>query len=395
MGSCAGRRARGDRPRVELAEVVRAHADDLGDLSREQSHALEAIANCRTAALGGHLHVCDSCDYKAQSYNSCRNRHCPKCGGLGELAWVDAREADVLPIEYFHLVFTISNKLHELFLCNKKLAYNLLFAAVSETLQEVALTNLGARLGFTAILHSWTQTLLYHPHVHCIIAGGGLDPSGTRWISFPNHFFVAVRKLSLVFRGKLLEKLRGALDRGDLFAADYKTADKALRQSARKKWYVYCKPSLLGPGNILRYLGRYTHRIGISNERLRGFHDGLVDFYIKDRNNDNRQIPVTLPAVKFLRRFLLHILPTGFMRVRHYGFLSNSSRSKTLPLCRAALGIPQPPARSKETWRELLLRTTGQDPTRCPHCEDGHLKVTQTLEPIAPKWALPGRASSP
>ena len=394
MNHSAGHQARENRPRVELAEVVRAHAGDLGNLSSQQTRVLNAIANCRTPALGGHLYSCDSCAYQTHTYDSCSDRHCPKCGSLGELAWVDARQSDILPVQYFHTVFTIPDRLHELFLSNQKLAYNFLFAATNETLQEVALTNLGARLGFTAILHTWTQTLLYHPHIHCIMPGGGLDPTGTRWISCPPKFFLAVHKLSLVFRGKLLSKLRQALDKGTL-VADYKTADTALRKSAKKKWYVYCKPSLLGPDNILRYLGRYTHRIAISNERLAGFHHGLVDFFIKDRKNDNTQIVVTLPAEQFLRRFLLHILPPGFMRVRHYGFLSNASRAKALPLCRSLLGAPEPPARPIESWQELVLRTTGKDPTHCPHCTDGHMKVVQTLEAVLPKWAHPGRATSP
>jgi len=393
----ASHEARRSRPRVELAEVVRAHAGDLGHLSSQQTRALESIASCRTASLGGHVSRCDSCDHKVLSYNSCRTRHCPKCGGLKELSWVEARLADILPIEYFHVVFTIPDKLHELFLRNQKRAYDLLFAAINETLQEVALSRLGARLGFTAVLHTWTQTLLYHPHVHCIVAGGGPDSSGENWIACKPGFFLPVRALAKVFRGKLLQKLRTAYDSGTLRGESDKVAF-AIRKSSRKRWNVYCKPSVFGPENVLRYLARYTHRIAISNERLVSFRKGKVTFRVKDRKNDNKSELVALPALEFLRRFCLHVLPDGFMRVRHYGFLSNSSRSRQLPLCRQLLNAAPPPASSdkpKESWQELLFRTTGKDVTRCPKCTKGTLKVIEFLNPTSSKWTIPGKASSP
>lgn len=371
----------------ELADVFRTHGERLGGLSAQQRKVVAAITSCRTAALGGHVRECDrGCGYAEISYNSCRDRHCPKCQGLERVRWQEARAKDLLPVPYFHLVFTVPDALHEVFLAHPRVAYGLLFAAVAETVRDVAANprNLGAEIGLTAVLHTWTQTLLYHPHVHCIVPGGGLGPTGRRWVAARESFFLAVRILSTVFRGKLLAALEGAVTSGKI-AASAGGADlsELLRRAARKKWVVYSKRPFAGPEQVLGYLGRYTHRIAISNERIVTMDGDDVVFSFKDRADGDRRKTMTLPAEAFLRRFLLHVLPKGFVRIRHYGLLANSVRQDRIALCRQLLGVladtaaPAP----REGWEELLLRLTGKDVTRCPRCGAGHLHTTREIEP--------------
>ena len=256
------------RGHVELGDLCRAFGDELS-LSPEHARVVRDIARCRTAALGGHVEACDGCGHEEISYNSCRNRHCPKCGGLEQARWVEARRAELLPVEYFHVVFTIPDVLHSLFLCNQKPAYGLLFAAVAETLKEVALNpaRLGAKIGWTAVLHTWTQKLLYHPHLHCIVPGGGLSVDGLRWVSCKPGFLLPVRVLSTVFRGVLLSKLERALEAGNLEAPPG-WCSTLLHAAAAKKWTVYAKRPFAGPEQVLTYVGRYTHRVALSNSRL-------------------------------------------------------------------------------------------------------------------------------
>jgi hypothetical protein len=381
----AGPIARAARPTLELADLFGKYADRLGPLSNRQRHVVRAITTCRTAALGGHVRQCEQCGHQEISYNSCRDRHCPKCGALAQARWVEARKADLLPVEYFHLVFTIPDVLNSLFLAHPKLAIDLLFAAVSETLQEVALNpkHLGAKIGLIAVLHTWTQVLLYHPHIHCIVPGGGLDPSGTRWIHARPGFFLPVRVLSKVFRGKLLSKLQAALQNPQ--------ATSLLEQAAYTDWVVYCKPPFAGPQQVLHYLGRYTHRIALSNERLVSLKNDQVTFRWKDRAHGNEPKLMTLDAVQFLKRFLLHILPRRLVRIRHYGLLANCVRVSLIARCRDVLAtapsqVPEETwrgtsKRPKETWIELLFRLTGKDLSVCPLCRKGRMLITERVEP--------------
>jgi hypothetical protein len=367
-------------------------------LSSPQQQAVRAITSCRTAALGGHVQECDRCGHREISYNSCRNRNCPKCQGLEKARWVEARRADVLPVEYHHVVFTVPQELHPVFLADPKVAIDLLFHAVSETLQEVALNpkRLGARIGFTAVLHTWTQTLLYHPHLHCIVPGGGPSPGGDRWIAAKPGFFLPVRVLSRVFRGKLLSMLEDASSRGR-FHLESDTVLPLLGRASLKNWVVYSKPPAAGPDQVLDYLGRYTHRIAISNERLVALQDGRVTFRWKDRAHANQEELMTLRAEEFLHRFLLHVLPRNLVRIRHYGFLANAVRRREIARCRTLLGVP-PEARDDiqevrkvESWQQLLLRLTGRDVTRCPSCGEGQLHEMQIVRPTSAGWRLPSR----
>jgi hypothetical protein len=381
--------------RLELADIFRAHGDRLDGRSSAQRRAARAIVSCRTAALGGHLQECDHCGHRHVSYNSCRDRHCPKCQSLDQARWVEARKADLLPVPYFHVVFTVPDELSALFLSNQRIAYGLLFAAVAETLQEVALNpkRLGAKIGFTAVLHTWTQVLLYHPHIHCIVPGGGLDPSGKRWISSKPDFFLPVRVLSKVFRGKLLSKFEAAIKSGEIRPAVTADADNPLERAARKKWVVYCKRPFAGPEQVVAYLGRYTHRIAISNERLVSLEHGRVTFRWKDRAHHDEMKLLTLDAEAFLRRFLLHVVPKGMVRIRHYGLLANAKRRKNLATCRELLHAASPPEVAKESWQDLLLRLTGRDPRLCPRCHVGTMVVIEELPAVRP-WTLPGRGKT-
>ena len=296
---------------MTLADVVRAHRDDLGLVSSQQARALVAIAACRTAALGGHRWLCDSCRHPVVTYNSCRNRHCPQCQALAQAQWVANRQADLLPVEYFHVVFTIPTELHDLFRDNPALAYSLLFKAAAESVMEMAATprHLGADVGMMGVLHTWTQTLAYHPHVHFVVPGGGPAPEGDRWVSSRPGFFLPVRALSELFRGKLLGALGRALDQDKLLVPVGIDPRRGLKRAARKKWVVYAKPSFVGPEHVIRYLGRYTHRIAITNGRLVQLDDGAVTFRYTDRADGDRPRTMTLPAEQFLRRFLQHVLP--------------------------------------------------------------------------------------
>ena len=365
----------------------------LPALSPHQARTVAAITSCRTAALGGHLRQCDRCGHRETAYNSCRNRHCPKCQGLDEVRWVERQRQSLLPIEYHHVVFTIPDVLHPLLRAHRRLGYHLLFRAVAETLQDVARRpqNLGARIGFTAVLHTWTQTLAYHPHLHCIVTGGGLSPQSERWVAAQPRFLFFVGILSQVFRGKFLQLLEQALDAGSL-RCPRGDGHARLRQAARKQWVVYSKPPFAGPDQVLRYLGRYTHRIAISNDRLDSIHDGNVTFRWRDRAHGNQVQHLTLDASEFLRRFLLHLLPPGFMRIRHYGLLANHGREQLLPLCKQLLGgaaDPDPVPNPEESWHELFLRITGNDVLLCPRCHAGHLQLLHRLSPLRPSAPLP------
>jgi len=371
--------------RPALADVFDA-VPHLDGLSGPQLQAVAAIQRCRTAALGGHVWACDQCGHRAPLYNSCRNRHCPSCQALDAVRWAEARRADLLPVPYFHVVFTVPPALHGLFRANPRRAYGLLFTAVAATLKKIARNpkRLGAQIGLTAVLHTWTQRLAFHPHVHCVVTGGGLSPDGQRWIASRPKFFLPVKILSEVFRGKLLKAFERGLACGELRRPACTPAD-ALRQAARPDWVVYAKPPFARPDDVVAYFARYTHRIAISNDRLVALKDGRVTFRWRDRADGGAPKRCTMEAVDFARQFLQHVLPQGFVRIRHYGLLANPVRRANLARCRALLGAPAPPAppTTPESWIELVLRLTGRDVTQCSRCRAGHMAITETLPAAA------------
>lgn len=344
------------RPTLEVADLIRAQGNRFLDryqssFSFQQLKVFRAIRNCRTAALGGHLDSCSNCGYQAISYNSCRNRHCPKCQTQARQRWLAAREQEVLPTTYFHVVFSVPHELNVLVLENPRCFYDLLFAAASATLLEVAANpkRLGAEIGIIAILHTWGQNLLLHPHIHCVVPAGGLAPDHKRWVSARTDFFLPISVLRKVFRGKFVAGLKRLRQSGKLcragpaaLFADPKQFAKLLRRLHLRRWVVYAKAPFGGPMQVLRYLGRYTHRVAISNHRLLAFDGEQVSFRWKDYAHGSAQKTMTIAATEFLRRFFLHVLPKGFVRIRSFGFLANPSRTRSLVLCRQLLAASPP-----------------------------------------------------
>jgi len=347
------------RPPLEVADLIRAAGNTFIERSRrwltwQHVKVLLAIERCRTATLGGHIDECSRCGRRTTiSYNSCRNRHCPKCQANARDRWIEARSRELLPTRYVHVVFTLPHELAPLALQNKKLIYDLLFRASAETLLEVARTprRLGAEIGFFSVLHTWNQKLEHHPHIHCVVPAGGLSPDHTRWIHSRYRFFLPIEVLGCVFRGKFVAALRQAFAAGKLgfhgqlrSLAQPKAFSSLLRQLFRHHWVVYAKRPFGGPEYALRYLGRYTHRVAISNHRLVSFVDGQVTFRWRDSAHKNKQRLMTLPVEEFLRRFLLHLLPRSFVRIRHFGFLANRRRAALLPLCFGLLATATEPS---------------------------------------------------
>jgi len=366
------------RPPLEVADLVRSAGTAFLERNRHwlrwtHLKVLLAIARCRTAALGGHLDQCSRCGYRAAlSYNSCRNRHCPKCQTSARERWIQARRGELLPSPYVHVVFTLPHQLASLALQNKKLIYGLLLRASAETLMEVARNprRLGAEIGFFSVLHTWNQKLQLHPHVHCIVPAGGLSLDHTRWVRSRSRFFLSIHVLRRVFRGKFVARLKSNFQHGQLHLsgdlaqfAQPKIFASWLRLLFRKDWVVYSKPPFGGPEYVLQYLGRYTHRVAISNHRLVSFADGQVTFRWRDSAHHNQPKLMTLSLDEFLRRFLLHLLPKGFVRIRSFGFLANRQRAKLLPLCFAALASTPSTVRSPATVNE-----PSHDFRLCPYC---------------------------
>jgi len=380
---------------VELADIFRAYGQSYRrDHPLPVSHlkVMRAVERCRTAALGGHLEQCDSCGFERPAYNSCRNRHCPKCQSLAKLKWLDKQKSELLPVGYFHLVFTLPHELNALILTNKKMLLSHLFKAVGETLVDFGRTRLGGQIGFITVLHTWDQTLLDHFHLHCLVPAGALSFDQKRWSPARKNFLFPVTALSIVFRGKFLDLLKNAFATNKLLFVGQSAclanpvAFKLLINALRKKpWIVYAKKPFGSPVQVLDYLGRYTHRVALSNERILSAHNGVVTFSYRDRKNQNRKKTMTLDAHEFIRRFLLHVIPKGLMRVRHFGFLANRSKQR-LSTCRQLLGLlpalPKPPQRSTH---ELMLALTGIDLTRCPRCRKGTL-IFRAKIPIAEPW---------
>jgi Putative transposase/Transposase zinc-binding domain len=376
-----------DRPVFEVADLVRAAGDGFIErshrwISWKHVKVLRAIARCRTAALGGHFDECYDCGYRtAISYNSCRDRHCPKCQTAARDRWIARRRTELLPTRYVHVVFTLPRHLAPVVLQNKKLIYDLLFRTSAETLLEVARNphRLGAEIGFFSVLHSWSQKLETHPHVHCVVPAGGLSPDHTRWVRSRENYFLPKEILGEVFRGKFVGALKQAFRDGRLrFEGDLTLLARPkifaawLRPLYRQDWIVYLKPPFGGPQFVLQYLGRYTHRVAISNHRLVSFADGKVTFRWRDSAHNNEQKLMTLSLDEFLRRFLLHVLPKGFVRIRHFGFLANRRRATTLPLCFQLLGT-EPPAE-----QEALSTNDASPPRLCPKC-GGPMRAIETL----------------
>ena len=385
------------RPVLEVADIFRrhgpvyrqAHADHLGGTERRVMAAIEA---CRTPALGGHAEQCADCRFVRYAYNSCRNRHCPKCQGLARAEWLEARHAELLPVPYFHVVFTVPAPVADIAFHNKVAVYGILFHAAAEALRDVAGDNrhLGAEVGAVAVLHTWGQALHHHPHLHCIVPGGGISPDQTRWIACPPGFFLPVRMLSRRFRDLFVHQLRSAFTAGSL---RFPVALAALADPAafaawadelgHTEWVVYAKPPFAGPEQVLGYLGRYTHRVAVANSRLVGFDDGQVSFTWKDYRHDAKTKVMTLAADEFIRRFLQHTVPNGFHRIRHFGFLANRHRAEKLALCRNLLAAPTPEPPSARRWQDRLRDLTGQDVEVCPCC-GGRMLTTGTIPPQPP-----------
>lgn len=379
-------------PPLEVADIFRAVGPGYrtqNRLSRQQLRTMRAIEICRTSTLGGHVKKCDQCGHIAISYNSCRNRHCPKCQSLARAKWLQQRQAELLPVPYFHVVFTVPEQIAALALQNKRVIYNILFQAVSQTLLKIAgdSKHLGARIGVLAVLHTWGQQLLHHPHIHCVVTGGGL--AGSHWISTKTkQFFLPVPVLRKMFRGKFLALLQEAFADGTLkFHNSLSVLNDAhafhdyLKPLYHLNWVVYCKAPFGGPSQVLQYLGRYTHRVAISNHRLLAFEHGKVSFGYKDYRDPLATKVMTLDASEFIRRFLIHVLPSHFVRIRHYGFLANASRKTSLILCRTLLNQTAADPPPQQDWRDLYQSVTGNSFDLCPQCKVGHLIQIEILLP--------------
>jgi hypothetical protein len=385
-----------DRPKLEVADVLRhfgeAYRQEHGaSLSMAQRRVLTAIEVCRTAVLGGHLEQCDHCGHRRNAYNSCSDRHCPKCQSLARAQWLEDRQVELLNTQYFHVVFTLPQQIATIAYQNKREVYGILFKATAETLLAIAADpkHLGAEIGFFAVLHTWGSNLLHHPHLHCVVPGGGLSPGRTQWISCRAGFFLSVRVLSRLFRRLFLEYLLKAFDAGKLefFSSLELLGDRSsfldyLAPLRQAEWVVYAKRPFAGPEQVLDYVGRYTHRVAISNNRLLDIAEGKVTFRYKDYRHDAQQKTMTLKADEFIRRFLLHVLPAGFQRIRYYGFLANRYREQKLTCCRELLNMPEPEPTALETsknYRERYEKLTGSSLWQCPVCRRGRMLVTAIL----------------
>jgi hypothetical protein len=381
-----------ERRKPEVADIFRRYGkayreDHHASLSDAQRRVMKAIQACRTAALGGHVEKCDQCGHQRIWYNSCRNRHCGKCQSLARAQWIQDRQSELLDTSYFHVVLTLPKQIAAIAVHNKKVVYSILFRAAAETLRTIAADpkHLGAEIGFFAVLHTWGQNLLHHPHVHCVVPGGGLSPDGLRWISCRPGFFLPVRVLSRLFRRLFLMYLEKAFESDTLrFPASMRSLQhrdhfsRYLAPVRKAEWVVYAKPPFAGPQQVLDYLGRYTHRVAISNNRLLDSEEGQVRFRWKDYRNSNRHKTMTLTAEEFIRRFLIHVLPDRFQRIRYYGFLSNRYRKQKLAQCRQLLGVsatdtnaakPEQP----EDYRDRYEQLTGISLRQCPVCRQGRM----------------------
>jgi hypothetical protein len=391
------------RPVLEVADIFRRQGDAFriaqGDrLSHAQRRVMAAIEACRTATLGGHIERCEDCGETRIAYNSCRDRHCPKCQGLARAQWLSDRQADLLPVPYFHLVFTVPAPIAAIALQNKAIVYDILLKTAAETVRVIGADpqHLGAETGMIAILHTWGQTLMHHPHAHCLVPGGGLAPDG-RWVGCRPNFFLPVRVLSRLYRRRFLERLQAAFDKGELAFFGNLTRFEEPAAFVRHlaplrhiEWNVYAKRPFGGPQQVLDYLGRYTHRVAIANSRLLACEQGHVHFRWKDYRADNKSKVMIIDANEFIRRFLLHVLPKGFRRIRHFGFLANACRAAKLPAIRAALQAPAPAATAEPAdYRERYAILTGRRIDLCPICGGRIVEIGTWPRSRSPRWSEP------
>lgn len=390
----------------EVADVFRRYGDAYRErhgasLGSAQRGAMTAIIRCRTAALGGHVEQCDHCGHQRIAYNSCRSRCCPKCQSLVRAQWLDARRAELLATPYYHVVFTLPQEIAAIAFQNKVPVYNILFRTAAETLRTIAADpkHLGAEIGFFAVLHTWGSALTHHPHLHCVVTGGGLAPDGMRWIACRPGFFLPVRVLSRLFRRLFLGNLEKAFDAGGLqFFSSLQSLRKRqafhhyLAPLRRIQWTLYAKRPFAGPEQVLDYVGRYTHRVAIANNRLLDIEGGSVRFRWKDYRHHNQQKVMTLSAEEFIRRFLLHVPPKGFHRIRYYGFLGNRHRAEKIARCRELLAMPLPESlegQSKADYRDRYEQLTGVSLRQCPACCRGHMVIIETFDGdtiLPPPW---------
>ena len=369
------------RQSIELADIFSSHAEEFLSSHRlcpEQTKAFNAIINCRTSTLGGHMDRCDYCGYTRQSYNSCRNRHCPKCQFVKKAQWVDKLASNLPPVRHFHVIFTIPPCLHQLFYINQDIAYGLLFKAAGKALMQCAANPgfLGAQVGAVAILHTWGQTLVYHPHIHMIVPAGGLSEDMMEWVGSGKKFFIPVKALSSVFRGILCRLLEHAVNAGDIKLPEECSGFKSIKdQCYGKKWIVYCEKPFSNIDNLVNYLGNYTHRVAISNNRILEHKNGMVTFSYKDYKAAGVRKRMTLYTDEFIRRFFQHVLPCGFYKVRYFGFLAMRNMKSKLSVCFDLIGkttfLPVLQGlNALEVWRNI----TGEDPLCCPRCKSGRLR---------------------
>ena len=362
--------------RLEVADILQKHIGDYQSqypLWSEHRKIVSDLLNCRTAHLGGHIERCDNCGTFRITYHSCRNRHCPKCQHMPRERWLEKRKDEILPVSYFHVVFTLPHELNTIILNNKKVMLNILFKAASRTLITFGENDLNGSTGFLAILHTWDQKLNTHFHLHCLVAGGVVSKDKKRWISVRNDYLFNAKALSLVFRGKFIERMSHAClnEKINLTGNAYKNLKNKLYT---KNWVVSVRDPVKSPEHVLEYLARYTHRVAIANSRIRAIKDGRVTFTAKDRKK-NKTESVTITAVEFIRRFLLHSLPKGFVRIRHYGFLANRNRSANLNTIRRLMGLSAPPEKETASLEEMMQKLTGTDITICPCCNKGKMQL--------------------
>lgn len=381
------------RQRFEVADIFRRYGDGyrkINPLSLEQTKVMHHIEICRTAVLGGHVEQCDQCAFERISYNSCRDRHCPKCQTLVKEQWLNDRKSELLPCGYFHLVFTLPHDLNPIILCNKKITLNILFAAVKETLQAFAKDpqwRLQGQLGMIAVLHTWSQTLIDHFHLHCLIPAGALSFTKDKWIPSRARYLFGIGSLAKEFRKRYLRYFKKACRKGELifpgntavFESE-KELNGLLESLSRVKWIAYAKRPFAGPKQVLEYLGRYTHRVAISNNRIISIDNDSVIFTYRDRKKKSKIRTMSLAADEFIRRFLLHVLPRGFMKIRYFGFLAHINKKQAIPLLRKLIdGNAELPEKTNETIEEMMLRLTGTDITCCPECGKGKMRRIKKL----------------
>jgi hypothetical protein len=368
------------KTKPEVADILRQHIQDYEEsysLWPEQKKIVTNLTHCRTSHLGGHIERCDHCEAERLSYHSCRNRHCPKCQQIPREKWLKARESELLPVSYFHVIFTLPHELNHIVLSNKRVMFNILFKAVSKTLLKFGEDQLGGRLGFIATLHTWDQKLKSHFHLHCLVAGGVLSPDRRQWIPCKNDYLFNAQALSLVFRGKFVDLMNRARKDDKLCIADDKYSQLKDKLYS-KKWVVNVRDPFDRAQPVLEYIARYTHRVAIANSRIQELKGGMVTFGYKDRKN-NTTATETLSAVKFIHRFFLHILPLRFVRIRQYGFLANRNRKANLSHIRLLLKSPPQPDHANTSTEQMMIELTGVDITRCPYCQEGQMLVVAEI----------------